>query len=66
MVDRIKRWALEALSPSPKQAGLEPSVSKSGAVEFDVSAFQRTAAGVEQLRRVRQLSESLKLKRTAE
>jgi hypothetical protein len=66
MVDRIKDWALNILTPPSKEAGLELSVSKSGAVKFNVGAFQQTDAGLEQLRKVQVLASSLNLNSPAD
>ena len=62
VTETIKRWALGFLAPTEAPTeGLELRLSKSGAVKFDVGAFQKTDAGVKQLKLVQKLADTLGL-----
>jgi hypothetical protein len=62
MMARIKAWMRWVLIPTRRWSVIDASVSRSGAVEYDVQKFLISDEGQEQLKEVRALTDKLKLK----
>jgi hypothetical protein len=67
MIERAKAWAAAVLGASARnQDRIGLTVTRSGAVKFDVANYLETAGGKAQLRGAMALAERLKLNQSTE
>jgi hypothetical protein len=62
MLTQLKNWALEVLTPTSDGSRVDLKIQRSGAVQFDVSAFLGSEAGKRQLAAVHDLTTQLHLR----
>ena len=62
MIEILKNWAREVLTPTADAGRVDLTIRRSGAVQFDVPAYLASTAGQKQLSEVHDLTQQLQLK----